>query len=48
MGVTEYEQMIENPKGLFDAYLEAMGMGIALNDGQRVKFEYLKKLFVKE
>ena len=44
----ELHLMKTNPKVLFDLYLQMLSDGIALDDSQKSKFEYLKKLFVVE
>lgn len=42
----EFIIMKENPKQLYDGYVEQMQNGIPLTDEQLVKFEYLKKLLL--
>ena len=39
--------MKSNPKALFDMYMELLSNGTGLNEDQVIKFEYLKKLFIK-
>lgn len=44
----EFIIMKENPKQLYDGYIEQMQNGIPLTDEQLIKFEYLKKLLLIE
>ena len=44
----EFLIMKTNPKRLYDGYIEQMQNGIPLDDEQRIKFEYLKKLLLIE
>jgi hypothetical protein len=46
--MTEFELMKNNPTQLFNEYLDLLSQGIELNDDQIPKFEYLKKLLIKE
>ena len=39
--------MKNEPKKLFDIYMELLLSGVGLTEDQLVKFEYLKKMFIK-
>jgi len=43
----EFQVMKENPKRLFDYYINRMQQGIPLDDSQVVKMEYLKSILFK-
>lgn len=44
----EFSLMKSNPKALYDGYIEQMMQGIPLTEDQQIKFEYLKRLLIKE
>lgn len=44
----EFQLMKNEPKQLFDIYMNMLMNGEVLSDEQVVKFEYLKKLFIKD
>lgn len=46
--MNEFEMMKNNPKELFNYYMSLLTNGIGLSDEQIIKFEYLKKLLIKE
>lgn len=46
--MNELEMMKKEPRKLYDYYIDLLLQGIALDDGQVVKMEYLKRLLLKE
>jgi hypothetical protein len=44
----EFELMKTNPNNLFDYYMSVLLSDQVLDSDQKIKFEYLKKLLVKE
>lgn len=46
--MNEFEMMKNNPKELLNYYMNLLTNGIVLNEEQIIKFEYLKKLLIKE
>jgi hypothetical protein len=46
--MSELQRMRDDPRGLFEVYVNLLVSGEYLTDGQLAKFEYLKTLFLKE